>query len=249
MMLFDSESNPWKRSAPAFFMFNMLTLVVTWIALDIIGEEKHMVNYLLLTIPIISAVLFLVGYFIGVVRRVKYFTLILGIFGVAPILISSLIPFIVFLVISKFPIAFKVLAGCTYLIALIFSALISAKNIKKTEEELDYLHKQIRPCSANDFCIDIKNIKEIRPFIKKKPIGKIREKIIPKLLPIAVLGYPLQKMVTDVGGHATTMAFLSVMSIPLSLYIVARVAAGYTLWIYLIDRREKKMGGPIFLSS
>lgn len=248
-MVFDSEANPWKRSVPAFFMFNMLTLIVAWIALDIIGEEQYIINYLFLVISVISAVLFLIGYFIGEVRRVKYFTLILGIVGITPILISSFIPFIAFLVISKFLLFLKILAGSTYFVALIFSALTSARDIKITEEEVDYLHKQIRPCSGNNFCVDIKNMEDIGSFPKKISIEKSREKIIPKLLPIAVLGYPLQKLVTDVGGHATTMAFLSVMSIPLSLYIVARVAAGYTLWIYLIDRREKKMGGPIFLSK
>lgn len=248
-MVFDSEANPWKRSVPAFFMFNMLTLLVAWIALDIIGEKQQIVNYLLIATPSASIFLFLVGFFIGEVRRVKYFTVILGIFGIMPIFVASLMPFIVFLMLSKFLFVFKIAGAFTYSLFLIFSAFKSAKNIKRVESETDYLYFQIRPCSNNNYLIDVKNMRDINSFFKKKPVAKIHEKIIPKLLPIAVLGYPLQRLVTDVGGHATTMALLSVMSIPLSLYIVARMAAGYTLWIYLIGCREKKIGGPIFLSK
>lgn len=247
-MLFESgqESNPLKRAVPAFFLFNMLTLGIIWVALDIVGQKKEIINSFLILIPIFSIVLFFVGSIAHNIFRVKYFVLIMGIFGVMPIFTACLSPFVAFLIIAKYSSFSKVVAACFYLFSLILSAFINARNLKLLEEKVGYLDRQINSRNSKYYFIDRKKMKEISFFMKKRSIFRICGEIIPGLLPIAVLGYPLQRLITDVGGHATTMAFLSIISVPLSLYMAGRIAGGYMLWVYLINCHEKKIGFPIF---
>lgn len=249
-MIFDPlDANPWKRAIPTFLMCNILTLLVMWMAFDIAGVERNVINYLLMIVPVFSIILIFVGIIFNQVRRIKHFVLILGIFGLTPIFISCLTPFIAFLIICKCYFSIKIFGFAIYFLALILSALINAKKMKIIEKNIDYLSKQISTSTENFAYIDPKKMREIDFFIKKKPVRKIYEKIVPKLLPLAALGYPLQRLITDVAGHATTFAFLSILSVPLSIYIAGRLAAGYMLWVHLIGCREKTMGVPIFLSK
>jgi len=249
-MLFNSalDPNPWKRSAPAFFIFNTITLIGLWISFDIAGEEKYLINCLLIAVPICTICLLFMGFVVNEVLRVKYFVMVIGTFGMIPILTSCLMPFIAFLVISKYQFIFKIVLACAYLVSLIFWALIKAFNVRKIEGRIGYLDKQIVVGEKFPY-IDRDRVRDIGVYTKKRPTGRIVEVIVPKLLPITVLGYPLQKLITNTSGNAATMAFLSIMSIPLSLYMTGQVAAGYMLWVYLIGCRERKTGLPILLSK
>jgi hypothetical protein len=67
------------------------------------------------------------------------------------------------------------------------------------------------------------------------------------MVPISILGYPLQRYITDAGGYAATFAFISVLSVPLSVYIAGKIFSGYCLWLYLASKFERENNVKIFL--
>lgn len=179
-MIFDPlDANPWKRAIPAFLMCNILTLLVMWMAFDIAGVERNVINYLLMIVPVFSIILIFVGIIFNQVRRIKYFVLILGIFGLSPIFISCLTPFIAFLIICKCYLSIKIFGFAIYFLALILSALINAKNMKIIGKNIDYLGKQISTSAENFAYIDPKKMREIDFLSRKNLLEKFMKKLCP----------------------------------------------------------------------
>lgn len=247
-MIFRNASigNPWRNSANVFLIFNLLSVMGFWIAYDISGYDKFFINICFFLVIFLYFLLFLIGTIFHTVARIKYFIIIMGAFAVAPILFFSIVPVILFLILSSFSFGLKTLVMSIYVGVAIYWALLKITETVKLDKEFSYLRGEIK---INDQIayIERDKINDLSFLKKNSPSNMITHRIIPKLLPLTLLGYPLQRIVTDAGGNSATMAFISLLTIPLSIYFMGRISSGYYLWVHLIGGIEKKIGKKIYL--
>lgn len=237
--------NPWKRGAIGFFTFNMASTLMMWIAFDIEGFSQEFLIEIFVFIPIISIILFFFGDFFLAVDRVKFFVLILGFFGVLPILFSCILPFFLYILISNFSILANFLLAGSYFFSSTLWIFLSIKNTAKIEKKFDYLRSQISDRGGNKiikrkYLLDFSNL-------NKKQRGKKINFIRFVIVPLSFMGYPLQKIISSFGGDTAVLGFVSILAIPLSIYFMGKIASGYYLWIYCISKLEKEYKSKIIL--
>lgn len=114
-------------------------------------------------------------------------------------------------------------------------------SIKKTaliEKGNNYLRSQINDLDGKKFIKrqNLLNFSILKENQSTKKSGLMRKIIIP--LSIAV--YPLQKLVSTIGGDIAVLGSVSILSVPLSIYIMGEIASGYYLWVYCIGKLEKE---------
>ncbi|SHM98454.1 hypothetical protein SAMN05192549_103470 [Duganella sacchari] len=238
-MIFNSssETNPWKRCAPVFFMFNTFSLMNIWVVLEINEISKFLVNYLLLITPVLGVILFLLGIFFKETKRLKNFVLIIGLFGVLPIFTTTLIPFFFSIFISKYDFLFKFYISFSYAIFLIFIFIFNIIKMKRVEKYSIYIKDKIK-IKDSFFYINLDEIKNYNIYSKIKENSSTKTNF-KKIFPFLFLVYPIQRLLTNVSGNVVVMYFLAILTIPLSIYMTIRMAEGYYLWIYLISHYEK----------
>lgn len=231
--------NPWKRVVPAFFMFNSFTLLSFFIVFDILGYEKDAIIFVFFIILFLSVVLLLIGYISTGPYRLKFFVLIVGGFGAVPIFLFNMAPFILCLI---FPHGSLFLRICIFLLFSFVSAtwvFFEIRWIRNIFEETRYFEEQIKVC-GNISYVDPDKIKDIYDFKEKKGNRRVYAMAIGIIFPLASIGYPLQKLITSISGEFGTLFFISILSVPLSIYFIGRLSSGYYLWIYLIGKFEKE---------
>lgn len=239
--------SPWKRGAGAFLICNSLSIFFIWMAFDISGRQENFTGLLWLALLACSAIIYLLGMIFNV-TRLKYVVLILGLFVGVPIFILSSISFFVFVEISKYGEDTKVMLTLTYIGVIFFWGFMSFFKTVNLEEKTKYLKNGIFIDDSNAYFTP-DDYPEITDF--GKPISKnfTMKKIFSITFPVSLLGYPLQRYITDAGGFAATFAFISVLSVPLSIYFAGKIFSGYGLWIYRGNRFEKENKVKIFLRS
>lgn len=228
--------NPWKRSAIVFFMFNTMSAVMIWIVFDIKGISNEVTEKFLLWNPIASIMMFLRGNFLSGPARVVSFVLILGIFGISPILLFSILPIFSYLVVTSASYEISACVVFSYSVVALTWILIKLKKTSLAEKKFNYLESHIFGCDDRKY-LDRNNLIEFST-LEKKPRRKFRF-LSSLIIPISFAGYPLQKVLVSLGGESAVLLFLSVMCIPLSIYFMGMIASGYYLWIYSVRKYEK----------
>ena len=239
-------NNPWQRVIPPFFIFNMFSLSLFWLVFDILHYEKMFLNIAFVLIIVFSVLLFLFGYFFDGPERLKFFVLVMGIFGTTPIYVSTMIPFVLCLV---FPWGNQILKTGIFVLYLFVAfvwCFFEIKSVHKIFEKTKYFENQINFCGKKSY-VSRDKIKDIYDFDKNNFSEKKYWKIFGFVFPMATLTYPLQKYLTIVGGDAATFSFCSVLSVPLSIYMLGKVSIGYYLWIHQIGQYEKQKNTKVIL--
>jgi len=71
----------------------------------------------------------------------------------------------------------------------------------------------------------------------------------PRLVVLIPLAYPIQRLLSDASGLPAVLLFLSVLSVPLAIYILGRMACGAYLWIYRVRRIEQQVGKRVVFAE
>lgn len=236
--------NPWKRSAIVFFMFNTMSVVMVWIVFDIKGISNEETEQIFLLNPVVSIAIFFLGIFLPASTRVVSFVLILGIFGLFPILLFSMLPIFSYLLVSSSSSTVSTSVIFCYLAIALLWILIKFRATAVMENKFNYLESHIYNCGLLKF-LDRSNLMEFSA-LEKKPKRKYRF-MKSLIIPLSCAGYPLQKLLTSIGGESAVLLFLSIMCAPLSIYFMGRIASGYYLWIYSVRRYEKVHNTKLFM--
>lgn len=239
--------SPWKRGAAAFLICNSLSIFFIWMAFDIAGKPEKFTGWLWLAVLTISAIAYLFG-LIFQVARLKYVTLILGFFVAVPIFLLSSVSFFVFFALSEYYWSTKITMAAIYIGVILIWGIINFSKIVKLEKQEKYLAGGVFIENSNAY-FSPDNYHELSDHSSAPQEKFTMKKIFSITFPISLLGFPLQRYITDTGGHAATFAFISVLSVPLSVYIAGKIFSGYCLWIYLGGEFERKNGVRIFLRS
>ncbi|NVD74589.1 hypothetical protein HUX88_29315 [Duganella sp. BJB1802] len=240
------EANPWKRIIPVFLMVNSFTLILFFVVFDILGYEKKPLFLLFFIVLFLSVAFFLIGYFSGGPLRLKFFVLIVGAFGIIPIVLFSMAPFVLCLMSPHGSFFFRIFILLLYFLVSAIWVVFEIRWIRKIFEKTSYFENQIEVCGAVSY-VDRDEIEDIYDFKEIKSNKNFYAKAISILCPFALLGYPLQKLITGIGGEFGTLFFASMLSVPLSIYFIGRLSAGYYLWVHLIGKFEKEKETKVIL--
>lgn len=63
------------------------------------------------------------------------------------------------------------------------------------------------------------------------------------------LAYPIQSLLSDAGGTAAVLLLLSILGLPLTLYILGRMTCGAYLWVYKVWQLERQHGKPVVFAD
>ena len=237
--------SPWKRGSLAFLICNSMSIFFVWMAFDIAHKPEDFTGSLWLAVLACSAISFGFGMIFNV-ARLKYMVFILGFFVVVPILIFSSISFFVFLELSEYEFNTKAVLIFSYVAIVLLWGIIRFLKIVKLEKEVDYLKREIKIEGAHAY-FSPDRTQDLSDMGNSNSRNFTLKQIFSITAPISLLGYPLQRYITDVSGYAAAFAFISIISVPLSVYLAGKIFEGYCLWIYLGGKFEREHKVKIFL--
>ena len=236
-------SSPWTRGAIIFFMYNSLSIFFIWMAFDIAGKTQNFTGPLWLIVAAISLIL----YFLGAnfkVARLRCTIVILGVFVALPGLIFCTIPLFLFAELAKIEPKNKKFICFFYFFLVSVWCFKQAKKIIYLERRHDYLNKSIRIRSGLGFF----HPDSAGVLSDSQGDGNFtRKNLLSIITPIVFLGYPAQRLISDVGGSVGFFGVIAVLTVPMSVYLAGKISAGYFLWIYLVGNFEARNKVKIFL--
>lgn len=235
--------SPWTRGAIIFFMYNSLSIFLTWMVFDIAGRTQDVTGPLWVVVAAISLLLYLFGIYFTV-KRLKFTIIILGVFVALPGLIFCITPTFLFAELAKIEPQNKKLIGVFYFLALFFWCVFQAKKTIHLERKYDYLRKNIRVRKGLGFFYP-----DSAGMLSAEPVDEnfTKTKLLSIITPIVFLGYPMQRLISDVGGSVGFFGVIAVLTIPMSVYLAGKISAGFFLWIYLAGNFEARNNVKIFL--
>lgn len=235
--------NPWTRGSIIFFIYNSFSVFLIWMGFNIAKKPQDFTGSLWLVILGVSIFLYFIGRLFDV-KRLRCTIIILGSFVALPGLIFCSIPLFLFMELAKIRSDLKILIIFSYVFLLGSWCFFQAREIIYLERKYNYLEKNVRvigvigffyPYSAGMLCEGSDG----------ERVGKRR--IFQIITPIIFLGYPAQRLIADAGGSVGFFGVLSVLTIPMAVYLAGKMSAGYCLWVHLVSKFEKKNSVKIFL--
>lgn len=237
--------NAWVRGATMFFLCNSLSVFSVWMVFHIVGRSQSFTGWLWLAVVAISLMLYVSG-FIFQVARLKHVILILGAFVATPAFIFCLVPFILFLELAGIRLQGKVFLYCLYALTLLSWGGLQARRISRLEKEKNYFEENVRVRGSIGFFYPDCTEMLIDCHGSAKGKSSARQSLA-FLVPIIVLGYPLQKFLAATGGATGVFAFLTLFTLPMAIHIFGKISSGYFLWVYLASEFEVKNRIRIFV--
>jgi hypothetical protein len=239
--------NAWYRAAGTWFVTLFAINCLAWPVLDFYRYELARLSWIAFSIPLGSVILLTVGRIFGAPKRVTLFVTVIGLFGIIPLLLGSLLPIIVLLLFAP--------PGSFYLpAALALSLVLSAYWLRIQIEDL---HKKIvsNRFIEREFRIGIDSI-----YLNRAPKtdlddapgnGWLRNAagFPPLIFFLLTAGYPLQRLLFHSGGVPAVVFLLSILGTPLAAYIIGRTACGFYLWIYTVRKLELQHGKPVIFEE
>lgn len=239
--------SPWQRGAGASFIGYGLTGVLFLVCLDTAGRPTSLVLGFLASVPVISMLLYILGMFFSV-RRLKYFVLILGAFVFFPVLVFFISPAVLLTMLVDGRGAFKASWWGTYVSLAIFLSYRSVRRTKAVERKHKYLASEIK-LEAKAAYVDRDDIKDISQLTPRREFSPRVDSIIATAICLIPSIYTLQTVLLGLDESLDLAVYLSILSTPLSLYLIVEICSGYYLWVYLISEFESRTGRSVFLRS
>jgi hypothetical protein len=244
-MIFQSypPASPWTRGAIIFFIFNSLSIFSVWMVFDIAEKPQNSTGPIWLGVAGVSFGLYLLGVF-SPVPRLRYAILILGVFVALPGLVFFTVPLFLFMELAKIESGIKLSVFSVYVSLMCAWCTFQAKKIIALERKYDYLRSNF---------ILRRSIGFFYPYAAdvlghgEASTNLTRGKILSIITPITFLGYPMQRLIADAGGAVGVFGVITVLSLPLAVYIAGKISAGYFLWVHLVGNFEKENNVKIFL--
>lgn len=133
-------------------------------------------------------------------------------------------------------IAFVALVWCSHSIAALKQRIQNRRFVEK-EFRIEETQIVMRTPPKTDL--------DPPPIKPGSRLDKAGSWLFPKLLLLVPMAYPLQRLFSDTGGLPAVLLLLSILSLPLAIYILGRMACGYYLWIHTIRKLERQHGKPV----
>ncbi|USX14233.1 hypothetical protein NHH88_00090 [Oxalobacteraceae bacterium OTU3CAMAD1] len=235
--------NSLKRAAPGSVVGYGLTAMLSFIALDTAGRPTGLIFEFFVSAAIISAIVYAAGVFF-IVRRVKFFYLILGVFGFLPLLVLFISPAVLTTMIVDEPSAWKAAYWASYSSVAIFLSWRSIRKTKALESRYKYLESEIKLDGSQAY-VDRREMKYLWELAPRKELGSRLNKILGTALLFLPSLYPLQIILFRMDENLHLLVHLSVLCLPLSLYAIVQLCSGYYLWVHLVGRFEMRVGLPV----
>lgn len=244
-MIFQSypPASPWTRGAIIFFIFNSFSIFSVWMVFEIAEKPQNFTGPMWLSVAGISFLLYLLGAFFEV-PRLRFAILILGGFVALPGLAFFTVPLFLFMELAKIESGIKLSVCFVYISLACAWCTYQAKKIIDLERKYDYLRNNFRLRRSIGF---------FYPYAAgvlgygEASTGLSKGKTLSIITPIIFLGYPMQRLIADVGGAVGVFGVITVLSIPIAVYIAGKISAGYFLWVHLVGKFEEKNNVKIFL--
>lgn len=95
----------------------------------------------------------------------------------------------------------------------------------------------------------IKTSLDPEPVSNKTTFGRLYHRFGPYLVMGIPLAYPIQSLLSDAGGTPAVLLLLSILGLPLALYVVGRMTCGAYLWVYKVWQLERLHGKPVVFAT
>lgn len=233
--------NAWYRAAGSWFIAFFGINCLLWPLLDYYKYDIGNLKWIALAMPLGSLIFGLIGKFVNEPNRVVVFVSIVGLFGIGPLFVATILPSFALVFLSL-----KVSEG-----SLLFVAAWLAVSFYWIIKSVNQLKERMRKSEfiEHEFCIEksyisLKRSPKTDLDAEDSKIGgqknSIGNKFFEKLLFLIPMAYPLQRLFSDTGGFPAVLLLLSIFTLPLSIYILGRMARGYYLWIYSVRKIERE---------
>lgn len=236
--------NAWYRASGAWFIALMAINCLMWPVLDYFKYVLSNFWWLAALIPAGSFVLFLMGKSLGEPDRVLLFAAVIGIFGIIPLLIGALLPFVILLILSNNEsIGSNIFAvACAFVSAYWVVYEIRSLRIRLANDK--FIDRQFRITKK------IIYLKRSYERHDRRPVDPNHASLLARfglqaLVFALPLAYPLQRLFFNAGQVPGVVFLLALLGTPLAIYILGRTACGFYLWIYTVRKIELQNGRPV----
>ena len=242
--------NAWYRAAGAWFVALFGMNCLAWPVLDHYQYDLSALWSLAMAMPAGALLLYHIGKFTPPPQRVLAYVLIIGVFGYLPLAIGLLLPISTLLFLPSTASSWLVMLCAAYAALGAFwicseVGALRAKLVKSRYLELEFK-------ASDDFIFASRAPKtdlEAAPGHEASAIVRMGRWLLPKLVLVVPLAYPIQKMITGLGGTPAILLFLAIVCTPFALYVLCRMACEGYLWIYTVWKLERQHGKHVLLSK
>lgn len=237
--------NAWYRAAGTWFVALFAINCLAWPVLDFYRYDLSRFGWIAFSIPVGSAILWMFGRLFGAPKRVMLFATVIGLFGITPLLLGSLLPIIVLLFLAD-PKSFYLRASmalCLFLLA--YWMRIEVKALHKKIVSKRFIEREFR-IGIDAIYLNRAPKTNLDDAPQKHPQRRdTAAGFYPVLFFLLAAGYPLQRLLFDSGGVPAVVFLLSILGTPLAVYIIGRVTCGFYLWIYTVRKLELQHDKPV----
>lgn len=225
------------------FMGYGLTAMLAFISLDTAGRSTDLIFEFFVSAMVISATLHMFGVFF-IVYRVKHFYLILGALGFLPLLVFFLSPAVLTTMLVYEMYEWKAFYWATFCVSAIFFSYRSIRKTKALEIQYKYLASEIK-LEGTQAYVDRQRMKDLWELAPRKEFSPRLHNFLGTALCFLPSLFPLQIILFRLDENMHVVVHLSILCVPLSMYLIVKICSGYYLWIHLIDRFESRIGLPV----
>lgn len=238
--------NVWMRGCAVWAVVIFMINIIVWPQWIDRGFSTGGLKWLLWAFPFLVAPLYLCGRFFAESDRVVIFSIQFGCLLALPIFLLTLTPLLVVNI-------FMTDRSDQFLLMTFFClccALAVCRKFKKINYKLEannYFSKEVKRESGRYF-IDREKAKD---FCAGKVVerSKWMDAWVPAVLSLTPIGYPLQRAMADIGGGASVMLFVTILTVPVSIYSVSEICGGFRLWCIELREFERKNNIKVLMSS
>jgi len=239
--------NIWRASSLAWFMSFALLLCLYWPVLDELGLDNSWISSAILPWLGGTALLWAVGmYWQERERRVVLVAAIGTLFGLLPLLVMCVALGWSF---------FILVPSDQSSVALTWGGLL-ATTVWWCQREVRSYAKRIveKRFIEREFSLESERIVLRRPpkiDLEPEPInnttllGRIYNKVGPRLVLIVPMAYPLQRLLADTGGIEFVLFLISLLGTPFAIHALGRFSCGAYLYGYKVWQLEKRHCKPV----
>lgn len=236
--------NAWYRAAATWFIALCAINCLVWPVLDFYAYDLSRLWWMALAIPLGSVILWMFGRFLGEPKRVLLFVMVIGLFGIIPLLAGLILPiFVLFFLPGAAAGSLIFVALClTFSVCWIY---IKIKVLKEKILSERFIEREFRTGSHSIYLnrapttdLDTARAKDV------SRVGNTAM-ILPALVFLLAVAYPLQRLFLNSGGIPGVVFLLAILGTPLAIHVLGRTACGFYLWIYTVRRLELQHGKPV----